>query len=156
MTIADHTPLFVSIDDHHGLCLQAKYDDFAYFYHRYNLPRLNYTICTGGKDTLDGQGDLKKLHDHFLPKVFWHGQKVEDINTIKSVLRLPLWQVPAKDTKNLKQYLNTLSFPIAQATNKSINRGYLLLDHHWQKNMGDFEFDPDSFQDINETIKLVK
>ena len=24
-------------------------------YHRYHLPKLNYTICTGGKDTLDGQ-----------------------------------------------------------------------------------------------------
>ena len=155
MNISDDTPLFVSIDDHHGLCIQAKYDEFAYFYQD-NLPRLNYTICTGGKNTSDGQGDLKRLHNHFLPKSFYHGHRRKDFDTLESVLRLPLWQVPANNTSNLKQYLNTLSFPVAQASNNSINRGYLLLDHHWQKNMGDFEFDPESFQNITETIQLVK
>ena len=72
-----------------------RFDNFAYFNHRYQLPTLNYTICTGGKETLDGQGDLKKLHQHFLPKTFWHGQSKNDISTLKSVLQKPLWQVRA-------------------------------------------------------------
>ena len=70
-----------------------RFDDFAYFNHRYQLPTLNYTICTGGKDTLDGQGDLKNLHQHFLPKTFWDGHSQKDISTLKSVLQKPLWQV---------------------------------------------------------------
>jgi len=106
---------------------------------------------------MDGQGDLKALHKHFLPKIFWHGQKVEDFETLESVLELPLWQVPPSETNNLPQYIKRL-FPSAQSANNtaSVNRGYLLLDHHWQKNMGDFEFDPESFQNVKETIKLVK
>ena len=70
-----------------------RFDDFAYFNHRYQLPTLNYTICTGGKETLDGQGDLKNLHQHFLPKTFWDGHSQKDISTLKSVLQKPLWQV---------------------------------------------------------------
>ena len=73
--------------------LKHRFDDFAYFYHRYQLPRLNYTICTGGSEDLKGQGDLKKLHEHFLPKTFWHGQSFGDLSTLKSVLKKPLWQV---------------------------------------------------------------
>ena len=74
---------------------------------------------------------------------------------MKSVLKYPLWQVPAKETYNLPQYLKNL-FPAAQDSNKSLRRGYLLLDHHWQKNMGDFEFDPESFPNVTETMRLVK
>ena len=74
-------------------CFLFRFDDFAYFNHRYQLPTLNYTICTGGKETLDGQGDLKKLHQHFLPKTFWDGHSQKDISTLKSVLQKPLWQV---------------------------------------------------------------
>ena len=98
---------------------------------------------------------MKALHKHFLPKIFWHGQKQEDFDTLTSVLKLPLWQVPAKETYSLPQYLNKL-FPAAQASNKSVNRGYLLLDHHWQKNMGDLESDPEGFPNVTETMKLVK
>ena len=39
LSIADSTPLFLSIDSDHGLCIEARFDDFAYFYHRYHLPR---------------------------------------------------------------------------------------------------------------------
>jgi hypothetical protein len=77
----------------HVITCHYRFDDFAYFYHRYTLPRLNYTLCTGGKDTLDGQGDLKRLHKHFLPDSFWHGQKFDDLDTLQSLLKKPLWQV---------------------------------------------------------------
>ena len=92
LTIEDQTPLFLSIDQDHGLCIQARYDDFAYFYHRSGPIRLNYTLCAGGKD--DGQGDLKKLHEHFLPKTFWDATNVNyGKETVKSLEENPLWQV---------------------------------------------------------------
>ena len=28
--------------------IQASYNEFPYFYHRYTLPSLNYTVCTDG------------------------------------------------------------------------------------------------------------
>lgn len=156
LTIADHTPLFLSIDEDHGLCIEARFDDFAYYYHRFHLPRLNYTICTGGSSTLDGQGDLKNLHQHFLPKTFWHGQTFEDLNTLESVLRQPLWQVPAREGlthAGLKKYINFL-FPGTQMSSNT-TKGYLLLDYHWQSDMGDFKFDEEDFPNVAETIKMV-
>lgn len=151
VTIDDDTPLYVSIDHHHGLCLEARFDDFAYFNHRYQLPTLNYTICT------DGQGDLKNLHQHFLPKTFWDGHSQNDMSTLKSVLKKPLWQVPATEGlthDKLKNYLN-LTFPNVELSEKATDRGYLLLDYHWQKNMGDFKFNEIDFPNVSETIKMV-
>ena len=117
--------------------------------------RLNYTICTGGKDTLDGQGDLKKLHQHFLPKTFWHGQTYKDFDTLKSVLQNPLWQVPAKAGLTHDRLKKYLQFLFGSSTKTNSTRGYLLLDYHWQKNMGDFKFDENDFPNVKETIKMV-
>ena len=36
------------------------------------------------------------------------------------------------------------------------DRGYLLLDYHWQSKMGDLEFDSNDFPDVEETIRMVK
>ena len=97
---ADNTPLFVSIDqEDHGLCLEAKFDNFAYYYHRFDLPTLNYSICTGGKNTSDlygikdGQGDMKKLHNYFLPKTFWHGHDTDVFQKLQTLVEKPIWQV---------------------------------------------------------------
>ncbi len=38
----------------------------------------------------------------------------------------------------------------------STDRGYLMLDYHWQRHMGDLHFNKDAFPDINETLKLVR
>ena len=56
---------------------------------------MNYTICTGGKNTSNptGEGDLKKLHEYFLPESNLHGQKIDDLNTLEAVLGKPVWQV---------------------------------------------------------------
>lgn len=34
--------------------------------------------------------------------------------------------------------------------------GYLLLNYHWQKSMGDFEFNSDAFPDLKATLRTIK
>ena len=35
---------------------------------------------------------------------------------------------------------------------EELDNGYLLLNYHWQKHMGDLEFNEENFPDINKTI----
>ena len=156
LTISDDTPLYLSLDHHHGICLEAKLDNFAYYYDRFNLPSLNYSICTGGKNS-HGEGDLKQLHQHFLPKSFLHEQRYDDLETLESILKNRIWQVPTNKGRLshviIEKYIkNKLGF----RGNQGNESGYLLLDHHWQRHMGDLEFDPKEFPKIEETIKMIK
>ena len=79
--------------------MEAKFDNFAYYYHRFDLPTLNYSICTGGKNTSDSygikdaQGDMKKLHNYFLPKTFWHGHDTDVFQKLQTLVEKPIWQV---------------------------------------------------------------
>ena len=68
------------------------------------------------------------------------------------------FQVPATEGlthDKLKNYLN-LTFPNVELSEKATDRGYLLLDYHWQKSMGDFKFNEIDFPNVSETIKMVK
>ena len=64
---------------------RCRFDDFAYFYHRYDLPRLNYTLCT--------DPDMNHLHKQFLPPPFWKGSSKADLDTLHHLLQKPMWQV---------------------------------------------------------------
>ena len=45
INVDTESPLSVSLG--RELCFQASYSEFPYYYHRDNLPSLNYTLCTG-------------------------------------------------------------------------------------------------------------
>eukprot|EP00092_Neocalanus_flemingeri_P006045 GFUD01006514.1.p1 GENE.GFUD01006514.1~~GFUD01006514.1.p1 ORF type:complete len:810 (-),score=153.12 GFUD01006514.1:109-2538(-) len=161
ITIEDDTPLSVSLNDHdnetaghHGLCFQANFDDFPYYYHRFNLPVLNYTICTAG--------NLKQIFESQLAKSFWDGHRDSDMEVLERLLRLPLWQVPgvgegmSYTTDIIESYLIGL---IGRGNGKpvsKIERGYLLLDYHWQENMGDFSFNKKNFPDLRMAQDIVR
>ena len=66
-----------------------SFDDFAYYYHRLHLPRLNYTVCT--------EKNVRKLHYELLPQSFWDGHKQTDLNTLHHLLKTPIWQVGITD-----------------------------------------------------------
>ena len=63
----------------------SRFDDFVYFYHRYDLPKLNYTVCT--------DEDMNKLHRAFLPESFWDGHSQEDLDMLHHILKKEIWQV---------------------------------------------------------------
>ena len=61
INVDTESPLSVSLG--RELCFQASYSEFPYYYHRDNLPSLNYTICTGA--------NINQLyHSHLAP--FWY------------------------------------------------------------------------------------
>ncbi|XP_040580468.1 myogenesis-regulating glycosidase isoform X2 [Lepeophtheirus salmonis] len=151
LTIEDHTPLFVSMNES-KFCIQARFDNFAYYYHRFNLPRLNYTICV--------EQDIKTVHSKLLPESFWEGHSQKDLDTLQHLLEKPIWQLNSKNEgfpvshdlleKYIEEVLGRRKF---QNDN---DRGYLLLDHRWQKYMGDFEFNNKAFPDIKKTLQIIK
>ena len=79
------------------------------------------------------------------------------MHVLKKLLLID-FQVPATEGlthDKLKNYLN-LTFPNVELSEKATDRGYLLLDYHWQKSMGDFKFNEIDFPNVSETIKMVK
>jgi hypothetical protein len=69
-----------------SLFFLCRFDDFAYFYHRYDLPLLNYTICTNA-------GNLNDLHSKFMPRTVRNGPSVKDVARLQHLMRKPVWQV---------------------------------------------------------------
>ena len=68
-------------------------------------------------------------------------------------------QVPAREGlthESLKTYLEYLFPKSSNRSLRTIDRGYLLLDYHWQKSMGDFKFNEEYFPNVTETIRMVK
>jgi len=156
ITVSDDTPLSVSINDdglENRLCLQAAYDDFPYYYHRFSLPVLNYTICIGN--------DIKEVHASQLETGFWNRHTDSDLQELYHLIQLPLWQVPIPEDgegysiSSIEHYVQDL-LGRKQVIPSTAERGYLLLDHHWQEHMGDFKFSKSSFQNLTHLTSLLK
>ncbi len=156
--IADSSPLSVSLNDNSGareragaLCLEASFNQFPYYYHRYELPVLNYTVCTGG--------NIKDVYSSQMTRSFWNDHRDSDMTVLKRLLKLPLWQVPGVlgegetySLEMIQDYIWSLSgrsrMSGPPSSMPSVERGYLLLDYHWQRHMGDLTFDRASFPNI--------
>ena len=159
LRIADSSPLSVSLNDDAesgearagALCLEASFNQFPYYYHRYELPVLNYTVCT---DT-----DIREVYTSQMTGSFWNDHRDSDMTVLKRLLQLPLWQVPGVlgegETYSLEMvqdYIWSLSGRSRKSgppsSMPSAERGYLLLDYHWQRHMGDLTLDRASFPNI--------
>ena len=140
------------------ICLEASFNEFPYYYHKYNLPVLNYSVCTGD--------NVKQVYESQLPENFWIGHSDSDILVLKDLLQLPLWQVSGVEGEGqsytmdmIQKYILSLlgrsgsSWPPNQS---KIDRGYLLLDYHWQQNMGDFSFNKNNFPSLSQIKSAVK
>ena len=70
---------------------------------RFNLPVLNYTVCTApnleqvnSKAFLEDNSELlinPKVYEATLDFNFWEGHSDTDINMLDSLIQLPIWQV---------------------------------------------------------------
>ena len=71
------------------------------------------------------------------------------------------WKVPPDETfshEALERYIErTVGANKRQGQEDSgLGQGYLLLDYHWQKHMGDLKFDTTNFPNPNATVQMVK
>ncbi|KAL1117500.1 hypothetical protein AAG570_003819 [Ranatra chinensis] len=144
----DHdTPLYVSInaqEDTH-LCLQARHDNFAYATHQ-GLPKLNYTVCTSS--------NMKLLHSFLSEKSLWDGLKESDVEVINSLLTEPVWQIAPQDKQHLTEaaVVNYTEDVIALGF---LRQGHVLLNEHWQAQVGDLTLDKERFPTLDETIDII-
>lgn len=147
--VNDSTPLYVSINHNHKnqICLQGRNDKFAYVNKLANYSSLDYKICTGQ--------DMNIVHHNLTQKSLWDGLTEKDNADAKSLLREPVWQIPAFSQDELTETV------IYNYTENVIASGYLhvghvLINEFWQKNIGDFRFDPDRFPTLEDTVNILR
>ncbi|XP_058061827.1 SITS-binding protein isoform X1 [Anopheles bellator] len=147
--VDERTPLHVSVNDGPGrrmMCLEGRNDKFAFVNKQSRFPELKYTVCTGP--------GMKSLHNGLGQKSLWDGLTEKDTGVMKSLLREPVWQIPASRPEDLTETA------IYNYTESIIALGYLRLGHilvneFWQRNIGDFRLDPDRFATLDETVNIL-
>uniref|UniRef100_A0A182IKR9 Glycoside hydrolase family 31 N-terminal domain-containing protein n=1 Tax=Anopheles atroparvus TaxID=41427 RepID=A0A182IKR9_ANOAO len=146
--VDEKTPLYVSVNTYSGrrLCLHGRHDKFAFVNNQTTFPQLKYTICSGP--------DMKSLHNGLMQKSLWDGLTEKDNDVIKSLLREPVWQIPASKQEDLTETA------IYNYTESIIALGYLRLGHvlvneFWQRNIGDFRLDSERFPTLDETVNIL-
>ena len=100
------------------------------------------------------------MHRQFLPKSFdWDTHSQEDIDNLHDLINRQIWQVPSFEDlshESLAKYIENVIGLTNGDKNTKKDRGYLLLNYHWQKHMGDLTFNTKAFPNINATMKLIK
>uniref|UniRef100_A0A1Q3FZ57 Putative maltase glucoamylase n=2 Tax=Culex tarsalis TaxID=7177 RepID=A0A1Q3FZ57_CULTA len=146
--VDERTPLYVSFnhENNNRFCLQGRHDNFAFVNRWTKYPELKYQICTGP--------DMKSVHNNLTQKSLWDGLTENDNTIIKSLLREPVWQIPASSQAELTETA------IYNYTENVIASGYLRLGHvlvneYWQKNIGDFQLDAERFPTLDDTVKIL-
>uniref|UniRef100_A0A182YN94 Glycoside hydrolase family 31 N-terminal domain-containing protein n=1 Tax=Anopheles stephensi TaxID=30069 RepID=A0A182YN94_ANOST len=146
--VDEKTPLYISVNTDSGrrLCLQGRNDKFAFVNHQTRFPELKYTVCSGP--------DMKTLHNGLMQKSLWDGLTERDNDVIKSLLREPVWQIPASKQEDLTE------IAIYNYTESIIALGYLRLGHvlvneFWQRTIGDFRLDAERFPTLDETVNIL-
>uniref|UniRef100_A0A182MJV1 Glycoside hydrolase family 31 N-terminal domain-containing protein n=1 Tax=Anopheles culicifacies TaxID=139723 RepID=A0A182MJV1_9DIPT len=146
--VDEKTPLYVSVNTDSGrrLCLQGRNDKFAFVNRQTQFPELKYTVCSGP--------DMKTLHNGLMQKSLWDGLTERDNDVIKSLLREPVWQIPASKQEDLTETA------IYNYTESIIALGYLRLGHvlvneFWQRTIGDFRLDTERFPTLDQRVNIL-
>lgn len=147
--VDDRTPLYVSINhnNQNQICLRGKHDNFAFVNKLANYSSLAYKICTGP--------DMKTLHNGLTQKSLWDGLAENDIAVIKSLLREPVWQIPAFSQQELTETI-IYNFTENVIASGYLHVGHVLINEFWQKNIGDFKFDPERFPTLEDTFNILR
>ena len=70
------------------------------------------------------------------------------------------FKVPALSDLSHEAILKYIRLVIDDGVNEPgddpTDNGYILLNYHWQKNMGDLTFNEENFPDINKTITAIR
>lgn len=147
ITVDPQSPLYVSINagQENRLCLKGRHDQFTYFT-SVGHPTLNYTICMAD--------NIKTLHYALAEKSLWDGLKQTDTETVKALLAEPVWQIVSRGKHHLTEaaLVNYTEDVIALGF---LKQGHVLLNEHWQTEVGDFTFDKSRFPTINETLDVI-
>ena len=76
------------------------------------------------------------------------------MEVLDDLLEVPLWEVPGSQGEGESYTLPVIENYISRYLQRNIAseqkvRGYILLDHHWQRHMGDFSFNTQHFHNLS-------
>lgn len=145
--VDEETPLHVAVKpDTKEICIRAKYDDFAFANKITEFPEMRYNICT----SIDMKSLHTSIHSH-RSSPLWDGLKPADMQTLDSLISEPVWQIAPRFKHELQ------AETIAKYTEDVINLGFLkqghvLINEHWQNEIGDLQVDKSRFETLNVTV----
>jgi myogenesis-regulating glycosidase len=145
--IDEETPLHISVNaENKEICLQAKYDDFAFANRFTEFAEMKYNICTSK--------DMKSLHSsiHSHRRApLWDGLKPEDMKTLESLISEPVWQIAPRFKDELQ--VETISNYTEDVINLGfLKQGHVLINEFWQNKIGDLTVDTTRFKALDVTV----
>lgn len=145
--IDEETPLQISVNKGgRQICLKAQYDGFAFVNQLTDFPEMKYNICTSN----DMRSLHSSIHSHRRAPL-WDGLKPADIQTLDSLISEPVWQIAPRFKHELQ------AETISKYTEDVIilgflKQGHVLINEHWQNEIGDLSVDTSRFETLNDTI----
>ncbi|KOB78873.1 Uncharacterized protein OBRU01_01582 [Operophtera brumata] len=145
--IDEETPLQISVNKGgKQICLRAQYDEFAYANKLSEFPEMKYNICT----SYDMRSLHSSIHSHRRAPL-WDGLKPADIQTLDSLISEPVWQIAPRFKHELQA--ETISKYTEDVINLGfLKQGHVLINEHWQNEIGDLSVDTTRFQTLNDTV----
>lgn len=147
LLIHEDTPLHIAVNkDGKEICLKAMYDDFAFANRVQEFPEMRYNICVAA--------DMKSLHSSIhshRSAPLWDGLKPADMQTLESLITEPVWQIAPRFKDELQA--ETISKYTEDVINLGfLKQGHVLINEHWQNEVGDLEVDKSRFETLNDTV----
>lgn len=144
--IDDDTPLHIAINkDGKHFCLKSMYHDFAYPNRRTEFPEMKYNICTSADMTTLHSS----LHSHRTAPL-WDGLKPNDMQTLDFLISEPVWEIAPRFKHELTA--DTISnYTDAVGKFGFLKQGHILINEHWQNEIGDFTVEKSRFTNWNKT-----
>ncbi|XP_037915972.1 myogenesis-regulating glycosidase isoform X2 [Hermetia illucens] len=145
--IDDRSPLQLSINKtSNKFCMRAKNDNFAFVNKLTELPELSYKICVAN--------NMNVLHRQMTKQSLWDGIKAEDKNILNTMLKEPVWQIPALNHTFLNE--NTIYNYSEEVIGMGFMKlGHILVNEFWQENIGDFSVDKERFPTLKNTVDVL-
>ncbi|KAL4713806.1 hypothetical protein ACJJTC_012323 [Scirpophaga incertulas] len=145
--VDEDTPLYISVNSKgKELCLQAKYDEFAYANRFSEYAEMKYNICISK--------DMKSLHSSIhshRSAPLWDGLKPADMKTLESLITEPVWQIAPRFKNELQA--ETISRYTEDVINLGfLKQGHVLINEFWQNEIGDLTVDTSRFEILNITV----
>ncbi|XP_075979461.1 myogenesis-regulating glycosidase isoform X1 [Anticarsia gemmatalis] len=145
--IDEETPLHISVNKGgKQICLKAMYHEFAYPNKLTEFPEMKYNICTSE----DMTSLHSSIHSHRRAPL-WDGLKPTDMQTLESLISEPVWQIAPRFKHELQA--ETISKYTEDVINLGfLKQGHVLINEHWQNEIGDLSVDTTRFETLNTTV----
>ena len=143
--VADYVPLHVSMNENNlpRFCIRADRNKYHIPYSdQHSTNELNYTICIAD--------DIKKVHKILFEKFIDKPNGIPD----KQMLIEPIWSTWVRYKKDINQK-SLINF-VDEIKFHNFEGSQIEIDDQYSDAYGDYNFDPNKFPDIVNTINIIR